>query len=686
MHQAFQLLMKGVKSCLSTIKFLEKVKNMNCIHKERGAIFVLTALLLPIMFGCLGIAYDVGTVYMHKARLQNVADAAALAGGRAYLQSQTKTNGKDSVDGTMEYQSKSILDCTYNKGRITADGKDIVYEYKLGDQKTVNCNKRGEQGLTKHPDADAAADNYIYNNIVNLGNTVYADRYSHFALNYGSADSQIFYRIGLKETVRLRFLPVITNKYSETVRAGAIALVEPGQTGGNPGSGSSNDKSGVISPSVFDNLFTFSEWLFTRNLTLNDGTVEASFDGTMVYTHLNNSEDTASNLYSTLQPSRFFHYESDNGSASDEFEYTHMYKNAIDSSVSTTTGVINDPYIDTFYDTKAYLDAFKGKLDGYHIDVVQYNGNVVLNTSDINKEDSYLYSKDEYLVIDGYSVHKNNSNMLYLQDSNKDSYLIDEETNNYTTIQDGDNNYKVLYHQIPNTDRLAKCVKIGSTYYLVNSDNQVTNIYIDGSGMYINRSGVISPVRCDNGVWQYGVKDNPYWDGYNYYQISTSDISYNKYPLQPIMANSFDLQNNPRYMTNIKLQKSNIFYVPLKYQKNDLGAGVQEHDTLTINIDEPLDGDENIPIYILIDGIEQVKIQGDTTTATTKRPVIVVCLSEKTGKLKYEFFGEEFKGTIYAPVSTFEHAKGSGSLLAILLLKLLIYRLQQKLTGRRKTF
>ena len=81
---------------------LEKIKNINSLYNERGSILVLTALLLPIMFGCLGIAYDVGTVYMHKARLQNVADAAALAGGRAYLQSQTKTNGKDSVDGTME--------------------------------------------------------------------------------------------------------------------------------------------------------------------------------------------------------------------------------------------------------------------------------------------------------------------------------------------------------------------------------------------------------------------------------------------------------------------------------------------------------------------------------------------------------------------------------------------------------
>ena len=269
-------------------RFSEKVKNMNCIKKERGAIFVLTALLLPIMFGCLGIAYDVGTVYMHKARLQNVADAAALAGGRAYLQSQTKTNGKDSVDGTMDYQSKDIANCTYKTGRITADGKDIVYEYKLGNRQTID---RGE--LTKHPDADAAADNYIYNNIVNLGNTVYADRYSHFALNYGSADSKIFYRIGLYETVPLRFLPVITNKYSETVRAGAIAYVEPGGTVSTEGGLKINaDSIG----SVFDNLITYEKSLNMRHTSQYDVgsqtfTVNASFNGDIVYTHLNGLTD-----------------------------------------------------------------------------------------------------------------------------------------------------------------------------------------------------------------------------------------------------------------------------------------------------------------------------------------------------------------------------------------------------------
>jgi len=52
-------------------KILERMKNIKFLKQERGAIFVLTALLLPLMFGFLGFAYDVGNLYMHKARLQN---------------------------------------------------------------------------------------------------------------------------------------------------------------------------------------------------------------------------------------------------------------------------------------------------------------------------------------------------------------------------------------------------------------------------------------------------------------------------------------------------------------------------------------------------------------------------------------------------------------------------------------
>ena len=132
-------------------KVLEQVKNISCIQKERGAIFVLTALLLPIMFGCLGIAYDVGNVYMHKARLQNVTDAAALAGGRAYLDSQKKTTGtKDAIDDDSNgHDSDNPFTYTI-AGRSNRSADGITYD---------NSSR-------KHAEADKAADDFIYNNIV----------------------------------------------------------------------------------------------------------------------------------------------------------------------------------------------------------------------------------------------------------------------------------------------------------------------------------------------------------------------------------------------------------------------------------------------------------------------------------------------------------------------------------------
>ena len=66
-------------------RFKSLLKNLKYIKQERGAVFVLTALLLPVLFGFLGLGYDVGNLYVHKARLQNTADAAALAGARGYV-------------------------------------------------------------------------------------------------------------------------------------------------------------------------------------------------------------------------------------------------------------------------------------------------------------------------------------------------------------------------------------------------------------------------------------------------------------------------------------------------------------------------------------------------------------------------------------------------------------------------
>ena len=77
------------------LKRLKLIKKMN---RQSGSILVISAMMLPLMLGCLGFAYDFGNLYIHKSRLQNIADAAALAGGRAYLESRKKQEGRDTYD------------------------------------------------------------------------------------------------------------------------------------------------------------------------------------------------------------------------------------------------------------------------------------------------------------------------------------------------------------------------------------------------------------------------------------------------------------------------------------------------------------------------------------------------------------------------------------------------------------
>ncbi len=48
--------------------------------QQRGAIITFTAFLLPLLMACTGLAIDMGNLMSYKAKLQNVADAAALAG------------------------------------------------------------------------------------------------------------------------------------------------------------------------------------------------------------------------------------------------------------------------------------------------------------------------------------------------------------------------------------------------------------------------------------------------------------------------------------------------------------------------------------------------------------------------------------------------------------------------------
>jgi Flp pilus assembly protein TadG len=61
---------------------------------QRGAVLILFAVLLPILLGFAALAVDVAFVVMTKARMQNAADAAALAGASGLLAGETTASAR----------------------------------------------------------------------------------------------------------------------------------------------------------------------------------------------------------------------------------------------------------------------------------------------------------------------------------------------------------------------------------------------------------------------------------------------------------------------------------------------------------------------------------------------------------------------------------------------------------------
>lgn len=226
---------------------LKRMKLIKEMKQQSGSILVISALMLPVMLGCLGFAYDFGNLYVHKTRLQNIADAAALAGGRAYLESQKKAEG-------------------------TKDESDEMPGLMGGEEVFYQVGKPVDRHYSNHWDADNAADDYISKNIANLGTSVTSDIYSHFALKTEGMSGRVFYRIGLYEMVPFHFLPVIGMKKEQRVRAGAIALIDDGMGAG-------------AGKALFDNLFVVKDGISLASGVGVDaqGSINGTFDGGIVF-------------------------------------------------------------------------------------------------------------------------------------------------------------------------------------------------------------------------------------------------------------------------------------------------------------------------------------------------------------------------------------------------------------------
>ena len=259
-------------------KVLETIKTVIKCRQQRGSILIISAMMLPLMLGFLGFAYDFGNVYMHKVRLQNIVDAAALAGGRAYLESQEKPEKRDEPDDRPGWSG------------WTVGGDPYKLSYSVGDKFSNGKFNIHKAPGSKHPDADAAADDSILKNIKNLGTTVNMDEFSHYALRAEGMSSKLFYRIGLYEQVPLHFLPMLMDRRVQKVRAGAVVLVDDGK-GIVPGN------------TLFDKLFVVNDGVSFKDADGNNlgsqtivgseerdkipkaggAQIKATFDGEIVY-------------------------------------------------------------------------------------------------------------------------------------------------------------------------------------------------------------------------------------------------------------------------------------------------------------------------------------------------------------------------------------------------------------------
>ena len=601
----------------------EKIKNIKCLRQERGSILVLTVILLPIMFAFLGFGYDFGNIYMHKARLQNVADAAALAGARAYLDSQREEleANRDSIDGTVDRVNGKL---TSDSTAAYPEGRDTPDVYNVGD--TTQTKNRE---YSKHPAADAAADNYIYKNIVNLGSTVYSDKWSHYAINSdNNANPKTFYRIGLYEEVPLYFLPIIKSiKSSQIVRAGAIALMEPGTTA----------SAGSSSFSLFDNLFTFSdEYHSVTPANLND--VTYAMIGDMVYTHGNNTEHSVYYDFTGIQDEEGKHF----------YTHTGSYESGNQR---------NDPFIDITYNTLDYIDALTtDKLKQPHVNLI--NGNTdpdKIYASDINSEDSNIYMS-ELFGPNGERVWKGRTNGTPNIFQDNEYYAVDGNTGNYIFV-DGK---KVCYRRYgdQNNKLFLPCIKDGDKYYVLNKNNTKSDYYLSdfhgnqelhkGNSIYnIYRNGKYYNKDSNGNYYMYSnggyYQVNEWGDPYNGQQIPYTpvDNSYqtDKENLKDSFQEEFYQDNSDKYKARILC---NVFYIT-----HTMDIIIDEE---VVGVDSAVDK-EHTPIYIIADGDNiTLKLY---VYESNKRPLIITYTGHST-ELHIETIsnGKTFSGVIYAPYST----------------------------------
>ena len=135
--------------------------------RQKGQILVFTAVLLPLLIAACGFTVDFGNMYMHKSKLQNAADAAAIAGGYAFRDNKENIDSHPKADNASTASAKSNLTKLdgigqHYQARMDKDGV-IYYRVELSESVPVYFLRLFGVGDSTTVSADSIA------SIVNLG-------------------------------------------------------------------------------------------------------------------------------------------------------------------------------------------------------------------------------------------------------------------------------------------------------------------------------------------------------------------------------------------------------------------------------------------------------------------------------------------------------------------------------------
>ena len=557
---------------------LKQIKILHTVGQECGSILVFTAVGIPILLALVGFGFDVGNLYMHKARLQNVADAAALAGARAYVDNLDTTKG----------------------GTVT-----------------------GGDTPSNPSHANEVAQEYVAKNSINLPNKIYHDFNS---LKIRESDdsntlypNKAFYRIGLYENVPLYFLPVIKGiGKTQKVRAEAITLAIKGETTTIPGGGTSTTPT-VKNPSIFDNLFTFSEY-FDPGLANANHQHNETFEGNMVFTYGNGS--------STKE--HFYDIEKITGGSTQSVDHLFNDSSAELHAISNNSSYahwtkVNDPIINTYFNTEAYMNAFKNKLNQPHYD------NPDQNLTITGDKESNSTCRLKYTVASGTAqgVYQKVDNDYYLLDSN----------NEYTSFQSNGKTYTICYHKIPDTNYLVRCGKTDGddSYHMLTSGNTITNCYIKTIQPDPNNAYWLAErALINNDSTEIHYSNGGFVDS-NWQPMSDSQFN----PSQP--DTPVDINNFQQQTASGSSVSTNVYHVSSKFYG--------DVPNLTLNAIGEMSGDSNIPIYVIVEAnITHIQINIKNNT----RPIIFVYFGTNNVLINNNGISasDYAKLTIYAPYGT----------------------------------